>query len=153
DLYADGGDAAEYRRYRDALQVSLGDRSARLELEKPDPDLAVAARGFREGRNDPSDIGSMIELYRLFRHNAYIERAVDIWATADETMERVDALARELDAEVAAHGPATRRSMELMDEVLRLDDRLTELEDEFSFTIGAANHRLTMVIGLIAILA
>jgi PAS domain S-box-containing protein len=153
DLYAERGDPAEYQRYRDALRVNLGDRSARIELEKPEPDAAVAARGLLEGRNDPNDIGPMIELFRLFRHNTYIERALDNWAKADATIERIDGVARELASEVAAHGAGTARSMELMQEVLSLDDALTELEDQFSFTIGAANRRLAMVIGLTAILA
>ena len=51
--YAQTGSDADYRDYRNAIAVPLGDRQARLELEKAEPDLAVAREGFLVGQNDP----------------------------------------------------------------------------------------------------
>src|SRR6185295_10830225 len=45
----------DYYNYREGLAVTLGDKKARLELEKPNPDLAIAWQGFIEGRNHPED--------------------------------------------------------------------------------------------------
>src|SRR5947208_14050716 len=49
ERYADTHDPSDFRLYERALQVNLGDREARVELEKADYDPAVATRGFRQG--------------------------------------------------------------------------------------------------------
>ena len=48
--YAQSRSETDYRAYREAIAVTLGDRRARLELEKPEPDLAVAREGFIAGQ-------------------------------------------------------------------------------------------------------
>lgn len=62
--YAQSRSESDYRAYRDAIAVTLGDRRARLVLEKPEPDLAVVRDGFIAGNNDPDDIAGMIMLFR-----------------------------------------------------------------------------------------
>ena len=51
--YAETQDDAEYQAYLEAIAIPRGDKTARIELEKPDPDLAVASAGFAQGRNHP----------------------------------------------------------------------------------------------------
>jgi hypothetical protein len=45
--YASSGDARHYEQYRAEIAVPIGDRQARLELEKPRPDLVKVYDGFR----------------------------------------------------------------------------------------------------------
>src|SRR5258708_36866353 len=45
----------DYQNYRLALLVPLGDREARLELEKPVPDLGVVRSGLIQGRHRGTD--------------------------------------------------------------------------------------------------
>src|ERR1700756_2317635 len=47
--FAHEGDLAEFRKFREALAIPLGDRAARIELQKPHPSLSIAASGFRAG--------------------------------------------------------------------------------------------------------
>ena len=65
--YAQSRSEADYQAYRDAIAVPMGDRRARLELEKPRPDLAVARDGLIAGQNDPDDVDGMIKLFRRYR--------------------------------------------------------------------------------------
>ncbi len=51
--YAQSHAEADYAAYRAEIAVPMGDHRARLELERPDPDLAVAREGFIAGKNDP----------------------------------------------------------------------------------------------------
>ena len=74
---------ADFERYLVAIAVPLGDRRAREELDKPEPNYAVARKGFLDGRNNPDDIDGMITLFRRFRHVNYIDRAIGIWAKSD----------------------------------------------------------------------
>jgi two-component system, sensor histidine kinase len=136
--YAHSRDEADYDAYLRAIAVPLGDKKARLELEKPAPDYALVYRGFAEGRNHPEDLWILARFFRWFRHIPYVDRAVVIWTEADgliaTMIERAEALRR---------GSATDRLSAaqvgaLLAEVEALDKRLTVLEDEFSFTLGAA---------------
>ena len=64
--FADTGSPDDYLRFRGELAVPLGDRAARLELQSPDPDFALARSGFLAGRNHPDDVPGMMLLFRLF---------------------------------------------------------------------------------------
>src|SRR5580700_3357830 len=54
--YANTHEERDYQAYLQTISLPLGDRKARLELEKPDPDLRVAHDGFIQGRNHYEDI-------------------------------------------------------------------------------------------------
>src|SRR6266480_6149316 len=69
----------DFRAFRTAIAVPLGDRRSRLELEKRDPDLAVVREGFIAGGNHPDDIAGMIALFRRFRDVSFMRRAIDDW--------------------------------------------------------------------------
>ena len=95
---------ADYLRFQAAIDVPLGDRRAREELERPEPNYAVARQGFLEGRNHPDDIDGMIMLFRRFRHVSFMDRAIGIWAKADGEIELLQAAASRLHAQIQA-GP------------------------------------------------
>src|ERR1022692_3389125 len=61
-LYAHDGDLAEYERFHANLAIAMGDRVARLEAEKPVPNLAASSAGLLAGGNHPDDIPGMIRL-------------------------------------------------------------------------------------------
>src|SRR5436189_187080 len=54
--YAWSHNEKDYQAYLTSLQIPLGDRQARLELEKPVFDYNSAATGFLRGGNHPKDI-------------------------------------------------------------------------------------------------
>ena len=57
----------DFEAYQNALLVPLGDRQARLELEKPVPDMSVVRRGLIQGRNSPEDVKGMAAMFRHCR--------------------------------------------------------------------------------------
>src|SRR5256886_6812614 len=81
--YAETRDERDYRRYLHAIALPLGDKQARLELEKPSPTLGVVQHGFIQGRNHPDDIGRTAMLFRRFPHVSYIAKAIAIWTAGD----------------------------------------------------------------------
>lgn len=147
--YTQDHQSVDYQRYEAALSVVLGDRQARLELEKPDPDLGVAAQGFLQGRNHPDDVQGMIHLFRVFRRVPEIDQAITIWAEADVHIDRLIDLGTQIRASVRAGkaGPAiTRAYLQQLDDI---DRALTPLEDAFSSTLaGAARKTSTVLLGL-----
>ena len=108
--YAQSRAEADYQDYREAIAVPLGDRRARLELEKREPDIAVARDGFIAGQNDPDDIDGMIMLFRRFREIEFMDQAIAIWAEGDQGIAELDTLAEELHARIAEGDPRPERS-------------------------------------------
>src|SRR5260370_40338929 len=92
----------DYQNYRQALLVPLGDRQARLDLQKPVPDLGIVRSGFIQGRNSPQDVDGMATLFRRFRHSRYMSEAVDIWAQADALIEQLQTLGDSMHAEISS---------------------------------------------------
>ena len=127
----------DYQNYRQALLVPLGDRQARLELQKPVPDMGLVRRGFIQGRNSPQEVEGMATLFRRFRHSRYMSEAVDIWAQGDVLIERLETLGDNLHAEISSGRPDPQRVAEIASQVDIVGNQLTPLEDRFSYALGA----------------
>ena len=128
---------ADYQNYRRVLLVPLGDRQARLELEKPVPDMAVVRRGFIQGRNSPQDVEGMATLFRRFRHSRYMSEAVVIWAQGDALIEQLEKLGDSLHDEISSERPDPGKIAEVARQVDLVGNQLGPLEDRFSYALGA----------------
>ena len=73
--------------------MPLGDRIAREELQRPDPDLAVARAGFLQGGNHPDDIDGLIRLFLWFHHVPFMADAIATWTDGDPVIQQMRALA------------------------------------------------------------
>lgn len=140
--YGESGDEAAFDAYRRAIAVPLGDRQARLEIERADPDFEQVRAGFVAGGNHIDDIPGMIRLLRHFRHVTEIDEAVSIWARADVEVMALEDHARRLHALI--HGGACGANCvgPLLREVAAVDARLTPLETAFSYALGKASRRV-----------
>lgn len=145
-LYAETGDEAHYRAYQQEIRVTLGDRQARLEMEKESPDMEVLRAGFVQGRVHPDDVEKMVWLFRTFSDVSYIHEAIDIWTRADATVVVLEGWAQELrDAhEAPDHDP--ERIALAVEGILATDAELTTLETDFSRTLGEGSRWLTQVV-------
>ena len=158
--YAQSGSETDFEAYREAIAIPIGDRRARLELEKPDPDLAAAADAFIAGHNDPDDVDGMIALFRRFRHVSFMSDAITVWSEGDAVIAELDALAKELHARIRVEGTSPVQIDPILARIFELNQRLTPLETAFSNTIGEASRRteqmlvaaLTVVSALLVIL-
>ncbi len=140
--YAHSHAESDYRKFHNALAVPIGDRVARLELEKRKPDMARVYQGFVAARNHPDDVDNMAKLFRRFRHVTYMARAIDIWSQGDALIMNLGHLGEELHAEIAAGGVEPQRIDAILGQVEELNEELTVLEDDFSRTLGEGNRWL-----------
>jgi signal transduction histidine kinase len=139
--YTNSFEQSDYDDFLSQLSVPLGDKQARLELEKPHPDLAIASEGLLRGGNSPADIKGMIFLYRNFRHVSYLERAINLWAQGDLHIEKQLGLGDQIHAAIAANpAPNTTKLKLLIDQAIDNDQTLTPLENQFSETLGEASR-------------
>jgi PAS domain S-box-containing protein len=128
---------ADYQDYRQALLVPLGDKQARMELEKPIPDMGIVRSGFIQGRNSPQDVEGMATLFRRFRHFKYMAEAVEIWTQGDALIEQLQKLGDNLHAEISSGRPDPLRVKEIARQVDLVGNLLNPLEDRFSYALGA----------------
>jgi two-component system, cell cycle sensor histidine kinase and response regulator CckA len=134
--YAGNHDEAEFDAYLEAIAVPLGDKIARIELEKPDPDLDVAYAGFAQGLNHPADIPTLITTFRVFRRVSYIDQAIAVWTEGDGLIDQLVADATQLHDEVASGNPDPATVESIVADIGALNERLTVLEDRFSAVLG-----------------
>ncbi|MES2584560.1 MAG: sensor domain-containing diguanylate cyclase [Pseudomonadota bacterium] len=136
----------DYQAFQDALKVSLGDRQARLELDKPEPDLQIAAEGFLQGRNHPDDVDGMIRLYRNFRTVPELAQAIAVWNAADTHMDRLITLGTQIHAAVQGTTLEETSRRTLLAQLAHINAQLTPLEDEFSYALGEISRRTNTIL-------
>ena len=152
--YADTRHERDYRRYLAAIAVPLGDKQARLELGKPRPDLHVVRQGFVRGRNHPDDVGRLAMLFRRFRHERYMAKAIAIWTAGDRYIAAIAERGEALHAEIGSGRPNAERVGALLREISRLDQRVTPLEDAFSRTLSkGARHVKRLLLEITVLIA
>ncbi|HSW12019.1 MAG TPA: HAMP domain-containing protein, partial [Solimonas sp.] len=130
--YAQTGEADDSLRYRQAIRIPLGDRHARLEMEKPDYDPAEVERGFVAGGNAAADVPDMIFLFRHFSGFGEFATAIRVWREAEQLILELDRIAGELHA---GHMPPQRRQ-QLLQGIADINTRVAPLEHQFSVSIG-----------------
>jgi len=134
-FYEKTHDKADYIKFKRLLQIPAGDKLARLELLKSEPNLAVARVGFYAGRNHSEDIDGMIKLVQRFGSTYYLNRAFIQWSKGEPMIAELSAIGEQMHDEIATGAPQSAIDKTL-DRVGPLNRQLTVLENEFSSTLG-----------------
>jgi signal transduction histidine kinase len=153
--YALDGSPQRWRQFEQALQVPLGDRAARLELDRPEADLQRAAEGLARGGNAAADIPGMIRLYRWFGRSELMADSVHAWRRGDELIDQLQDMGRRLH-QLRPDGQRRADITALLLAMDELDMELLSLERQFSQALGQASRAtyetLAWLIGLTALL-
>jgi signal transduction histidine kinase/CheY-like chemotaxis protein len=144
--YGVSGANKDYELFRQFMRVPMGDARTRRELMMNVPDMDAARRGFLEGRNHPDDIDGMISLFIHFDNVSYIKKAVNIWGEAQAIAMPLMPIAETLRQEINSPRPSQERINQLLASIYTINEQLTALEDEFSFTLGEGSRWLERVV-------
>jgi PAS domain S-box-containing protein len=144
--YVESHDPDDHRKFAAAIAVPLGDRIARVELERPAPDLDLVRRGFVQGGNHPDDIDGMIWLFRHFRRLPFMADAIAIWTEGDREIAALNRLAEQVHERIAAGDSTSPQLRALLRELPVLNERLTLLEQRFSATMGEASRKTQTIV-------
>ncbi len=145
-IYAHSHREKDYQAFHDYLKVPLGDNKTRLELSKPKPDLAIARRGFLEGRNHPEDVDGMIKLITRFHKISYINKAIVIWGQAEQSMEQLITISDKLHTMINSKSVSQPEIDKVLEQAEVLNRRTTILEDDFSSTLGEGSRWLENIV-------
>jgi signal transduction histidine kinase/CheY-like chemotaxis protein len=135
----------DYELFERFMRVPTGDAKTRRELLAGDRNMDVARQGFIEGRNHPDDVDGMIHLFIHFGNVSYIRKAISIWGDAQTMIMQLPPIAERLRAEINSPNPSQEKVNELLASLYAINEKLTALEDEFSFTLGEGSRWLENV--------
>jgi signal transduction histidine kinase len=151
--YAETRDPKYFAEFNSFLKIPLGDRAARLELEKPKYNFAVVKAGFVQGDIHPDDVKGLVKLIRRFYWVEPIEKALTIWREADILMTKLTAAAEGLDESIRNRRASDADVERALAEVDRMNGELTVLEVEFSDVLGAGSRWLEGILMYVLIFA
>lgn len=153
-LYAITREEDYYAKFHEQLVVPLGDREARAELNKENPDYKVVTEGFLRGQNHPNDIPGMIRLVRRFHRVPHLARAIEKWHEGDVLLSELIILAGRLRAEDSKGINGSERAIDrIVTQISILDEKLTRAETEFSARLGEASRWLETLLMVLLLLA
>lgn len=144
--YGASGDEAAYQRFRNQLDVPLGDRSARLQLQSPNPDMALVTAGLLAGRNNPADIPGMILLFRLFHASSIMAPSIRFWSNGDALIMQLADIGTRIHEEVSTGRPDVAYVTSLLRAAERVHIQVAPLEDGFSAALGSVSRKVTRLL-------
>ncbi|HEY2727849.1 MAG TPA: HAMP domain-containing protein, partial [Parafilimonas sp.] len=133
-------DEADYKAFQKFMSVPLGDHITRLELLKPQPDMQVARQGFLKGRIHPDDINGMIYLVMRFHSNYYLSNAIGYWTEGDSMIAQLIPIGEQLHAAINASAYSQVTTDSIVSEIDPINQQLTLLEDNFSYSLGEGSR-------------
>ncbi len=125
--YAAGGAPEELYKFRTDMAIYLGDHEARIEMDKPSPDIGKVRRGFIRGGNHHDDVDGMFDLYRRFRQVSYMQKAVRAWSDADQHMALLEGAGTNIQRDTESCSPSPARFRAVLADVSTINDNLTPI--------------------------
>jgi diguanylate cyclase (GGDEF)-like protein len=138
--YAASRAPEELRRFRTDIAVPLGDHEARIEMDKPNPDIRKVRQGFLGGGIHPDDVDGMFNLYRRFRWVTFMQRAIRAWDAADRYMVQLDAAGSLLQREIESPSSNSQRVRSILDDISSINENLTPIENQFVDALSEASR-------------
>jgi diguanylate cyclase (GGDEF)-like protein/PAS domain S-box-containing protein len=148
ERYARLGDAADYRDFERCIAVPLGDRAAKLEMNRPHPDFAAIRRGFEQGHIAPADMDGMTWGYRTLKNTPWMRPAVAYWDKGDTYILRLASTGEHLHALAQAGKLGATESAPLVRELHDIDSQLAPIENGFSHSLDDAARAIRSLLTL-----
>ena len=138
--YAATGAQEELREFHTDIEVTLGDRDARIEMDKPNPDFEKVRRGFIRGGNNNDDVDGMFHLYRRFERVSFMQRAIRAWTAADLYIVELDKAGLLLQEEMQSASPRADQVQGILQKIFVINEHLTPIEGVFVNALSEASR-------------
>jgi len=135
--YVYTGEESRYKAFVDSLKKPLGDKAARLSMDKSEP-VEIITQGFVAGGNHPDDIPIMIFLYKYFRNLHFIEKAIEEWKTGDRLIDDLIKLGEKVSRKLNTNNLDEAQKLNILNAIDDLQKGLDEAENLFSENMSSA---------------
>src|SRR4029077_19630493 len=96
----------------------------------------------------------MIKLVRRFHDIYYINKAIGAWTMGDSLIASLIPIGETLHAEITSSAPSKEKLDKAIQGIDPLNQRLTTMEDDFSYTLGEGSRWLeNLILGLLFLIA
>lgn len=147
--YAMTKNESDYVATLESLKVPDGDRKARMELSKINPNMDIVRDGFIEGHIHPDDIPSVVNLLQRFYWVSYISKALDAWTEGDQLLIELRNVVYDYHNMVQRGEQNSQLMQATLDKVIGINDSLTRVERTFSEVLGEGSRWLENIVFVI----
>jgi signal transduction histidine kinase len=121
--------------FNKSIAVPKGDNIARTALLAQQAD-EIAEQGFIMGRNHTDDIPDLIWLFKTFHKVPFMKKVIDIWASAEPLINKLDSIGNNIHTQIQAGTLSTEQKVKFTTEINFLSSQLSEKESAFSNALG-----------------
>ncbi len=147
--YAVSTDDREYSAYRQMMAAPLSARQARIELAKPNADLALVRHGMLAAGNGEVDVDDMIFAFQTSHLLGIESNAAPAWAAADRELAKLDAEAEKLHDALRSITPDVAAAQLSLAQIRQINLALTDVEYDLAERLDrggqSAQHFLLIV--------
>jgi len=144
--YAETHAEEDFQRYRAAIAVPLAFKTFRIEMQKPEPDLAVVYQALRTGLTHPDDMDSGIVFFRRFHRMPPMSEVIEVWERGDALIEELTTTADQLHQAVQQGNAQRDRLRAIRNRMLEINAQLTPMSQEFTRRLGAASRQTQIIL-------
>ena len=147
--YAMNNKEEDYHAFYESLKIPDGDRMARTELMKPDPDMKIVHAGFIQGHVHPEDVVPVVKLLSRFYWVSYIEEAVKAWTEGDALLLELREVAFKYHALNMMKDKDLQQMHNLQNKVIEINHALTKVEETFSRVLGEGSRWMERIVFMV----
>lgn len=137
--------------FNKSIAVPKGDNIARTALLTQQAD-EIAEQGFMMGRNHTDDIPDLIWLFKTFHKVPFMKKVIDIWASAEPLINKLDSIGNNVHAQIKTGTLSTEQKVKFTTEINFLSSQLSEKESAFSNALGETARNIKGYLLLVNIL-
>lgn len=126
----------EYQLFLENIKIPVGDRIARVELQKDDTDYTIVDAGLIQAKNYPSETRDVARLFKRFQNLHYFEQSIAYWTLGDAEVQKLIDLAEEIHTLVLAKKLTPELASAYLLRIDELNKKLTYLEEQYSNILG-----------------
>lgn len=150
ELYLHSGEERLFDQYQASLAVPLGDKFARLALEREPADIETARKGFLQGGNHPDDVPGLIWLFQHFGQVSYLRAAVEEWTATDPMLLELSIFGEAIRDDIRnGHASDEARLKFLASRLNQLNTEFTERAARFSNVLGEGSRAIKSILTIV----
>lgn len=140
-IYLESGDPEYWSSFKKSMQVPKGDNIARASLLTDDKD-EIPTQGFLMGKNHIDDVPDLIWLFRTFHKMPFMKRPLDIWASAESLINKLDTIGGNIHAYIQKGTLSLETQQLYVKEVNLNSSQLSEKQSAFSNELGTVARNI-----------
>lgn len=118
----------------------------RIELMKDGTDRSLVRSLFLEANTIPHDIKKMISTFENFHEFPDFKESIEIWTVSDKLIYELESIYKRAHVLISEDSFSTTLQESYINEVIELDDELTEMQFKLSLSLASGTEFLNLVI-------